>query len=167
VTRIELLEQLRERILRYAASRIERDQAEDLTQEVMLVLHEKYGHLDQAEDLLPLSLTVLRFKMMAAARKSMRRGEAGMLAIEEAPVPDGNPGPELQAIREEQRRRLVAALQELGERCRELFRWKLAGKSFGEIQGLMGAASINTVYTWDLRCRKELGARLEKGGLPQ
>ena len=42
--RAQLLERLRERILAFAASRNARDQAEDLVQEVMIVLHEKYAH---------------------------------------------------------------------------------------------------------------------------
>jgi RNA polymerase sigma-70 factor (ECF subfamily) len=44
----------------------------------------------------------------------------------------------------------------LGERCRELISLNLVGKSFGEIQQIMGAGTINTVYTWDHRCRKNL-----------
>ena len=49
-------------------------------------------------------------------------------------------------------------MDQLGERCRELFKWKLEGKSFPEIQKIMGQNSINTIYTWDLRCRKQLFA---------
>jgi RNA polymerase sigma-70 factor (ECF subfamily) len=52
--------------------------------------------------------------------------------------------------------RMQAAVAQLGERCRALFRLKLQGKTFSEIQQIMGAASINTVYTWDSRCRKNL-----------
>jgi RNA polymerase sigma-70 factor, ECF subfamily len=37
---------------------------------------------------------------------------------------------------------------------------KLEGKTFPEIQGILGAASINTIYTWDLRCRKQLQERM-------
>ena len=49
---------------------------------------------------------------------------------------------------------------DLDDRCREIFRLKLLGKSYVEIQQELGAASINTVYTWDARCRKELLVRL-------
>jgi RNA polymerase sigma-70 factor (ECF subfamily) len=35
-------------------------------------------------------------------------------------------------------------------------RLKLQGKTFSEIQKAMGAPAINTVYTWDHRCRKNL-----------
>ena len=75
MTRPEQLERLRERIFRFAASRIAADRAEDLAQEVLLVLEEKYAHLDRLEDLLPLSLQIMRFKMTASLRKSHRRGE--------------------------------------------------------------------------------------------
>ena len=44
----------------------------------------------------------------------------------------------------------------LGDRCRELMRLKLQGKAFPEIQKIMGVAAINTIYTWDHRCRKNL-----------
>jgi RNA polymerase sigma-70 factor (ECF subfamily) len=52
--------------------------------------------------------------------------------------------------------RMKVAFGKLGERCRELFRYKLAGLPFPEIRTKMGAASVNTVYTWDLRCRQRL-----------
>jgi RNA polymerase sigma-70 factor (ECF subfamily) len=48
-----------------------------------------------------------------------------------------------------------------------LFRLKLEGKSFAEIQTILGARSINTIYTWDARCRKRLlelmGGSWERG----
>ena len=48
----------------------------------------------------------------------------------------------------------------MGERCRELMRWKLEGYNFPEIQKRMNVSSLNTLYTWDFRCRKELLERL-------
>ncbi len=51
---------------------------------------------------------------------------------------------------------MTAAVSGMGDRCRELFRLKLEGKAFPEIQVLMKANSINTIYTWDARCRKDL-----------
>ncbi len=52
--------------------------------------------------------------------------------------------------------RLLTAVAQLGERCRDLFRLKLEGHRFPEIQKIMGQRSINTIYTWDLRFRKQL-----------
>ena len=161
LSRSALLERLRERIVAFAASRMQRDAAEDLAQEVLMLLHEKYGKLDRLEDLLPLSLKILRFKMMAYRRKALRHGEYTQVAADEIQMADGRLDPLAATEQRELRERLIAALSQLGERCRRLFALKLDGKSFADIQQILGAASINTVYTWDFRCRKEL---LEKMG---
>lgn len=159
-SRDEILLKLRERIVGLAASRLQRDAAEDLAQEVLILLHEKYAHLDRLEDLLPLSLQILRFKMMAYRRKAQRRGEYTRVPIDEIQVPDGSSDPLDAARQAEMRERLLASIATLGERCRKLLALKLDGKSFQEIQSILGAATLNTVYTWDFRCRKELLDRM-------
>jgi RNA polymerase sigma-70 factor, ECF subfamily len=154
--REQLLAKLRERIVGFAASRIQRDAAEDLAQEVLLLLHEKYGHLDRLEDLLPLSLQIVRYKMMAYRRKAQRRGEYTKVPVDGVPLPDDGVDPLTAAEQRELCERLIHCISKLGERCRKLFALKLDGKSFAEIQKALGASSINTVYTWDFRCRKNL-----------
>lgn len=156
MTRDEVLSQLRERIVAFATSRMGRDTAEDLAQEALILLEEKYGHVTELSELLPLSLQIVRFKMAGARRKSMRRGESSQIPIEELQLPSSALTPEEQARRQQSVEKLTAAVQKLRERCRELFRLKLLGRSFAEIQEHFGAASINTVYTWDARCRKNL-----------
>jgi RNA polymerase sigma-70 factor (ECF subfamily) len=156
MSRDAILAQLRERIVAFAASRMGRDVAEDLAQEVLMVLEQKYSHLAEIGDLLPLSLQIVRFKMVGARRKSVRRGEFGQVPVDEIQVASSAASPEEEARRQQSVTRLAAAIQKLGERCRELFRLKLLGRSFAEIQEELGAASINTVYTWDARCRKNL-----------
>lgn len=42
MNRDQILATLRERILAFATSRVSRDHAEDLTQDAMTILHEKY-----------------------------------------------------------------------------------------------------------------------------
>lgn len=158
--RTELLARLRERIFAFAASRIGREGAEDLAQEVLLVIHEKYGHLEALEELLPLSFQILRFKLAGRWRKEARRGERSQADVEELPLASEGPDPQAQAERAELLERLAAGLKELGPRCRELFRLKLQGRAFAEIQAAMGAETLNTVYTWDHRCRKQLLAKL-------
>ena len=155
-SREEILLKLRERIVAFAASRIQRDAAEDLAQEVLILLHQKYGHLERLEDLLPLSLQIVRFKMMAHRRKAQRRGEYTQVPMDEIQVPDGAADPLAAAEQREMRERLIAAVSKMGERCRKLFGLKLEGKSYAEIQQILGVGSINTVYTWDFRCRKHL-----------
>ena len=121
-----------------------------------MLLHEKYAHLDRVEDLLPLSLQIVRYKIMSQRRKAARRGEYSQVSITDIPLPDLSANPADQMERREMLDRLARAIAQLGERCRELMRLKLQGKTFPEIQKAMQAAAINTVYTWDHRCRKHL-----------
>ena len=154
--RDEILLRLRERIVAFAASRIAGDAAEDLAQETLMLLHDKYAHVTRLEELFPLSMRIMRFKMVAMRRKSYRRGEAGQVSIDDIQIPDSAPDPATFVERKEMMERMTAAIAKLGTRCREIFRLKLLGRSFAEIQVEMRAASINTVYTWDARCRKQL-----------
>ena len=156
MSRDEILAQLRERIVAFAASRMGRDTAEDIAQETLILLEEKYADVVELSELLPLSLQIVRFKMAGARRKSVRRGESSQIPVDELQLPSTSLTPEEQARRQQSVERLTAAVQRLGERCRELIRLKLLGRSFAEIQEHFGAASINTVYTWDARCRKNL-----------
>jgi RNA polymerase sigma-70 factor, ECF subfamily len=154
--RDQILASLRERILAFATLRVSKAQAEDLAQEVLVVLYEKYGRVTEMSELVPLAFQVLRFKMLDAHRKSLRRGEYNQESVENLPLADPGDDPATQLDQKQRVDRLLAAMAELGERCRELFKWKLEGNSFPEIQKLMGETSINTIYTWDLRCRKQL-----------
>lgn len=156
MNRDQILGGLRERILAFATLRISREQAEDLTQDVLSLLHEKYAHVTDLTELVPLAFQVLRFKMLDAHRKALRRGEYNRESVEDLPLADPADDPAAQLDQKQRVDRLMAALAKLGERCRALFKWKLEGKSFVEIQKLMGQKSINTIYTWDLRCRKQL-----------
>jgi RNA polymerase sigma-70 factor, ECF subfamily len=153
--RDRILTLLRERIVRFAASRLSGDAAEDLAQEVLIVLHEKYAHVTGLEDLLPLSLQIVRYKILGERRKMVRHGEYSLVSVDDVPLAAPT-DTEREAGRRLTVERLRKALPLLGERCRQLLRYKLEGKSFAEIRALMGAASINTIYTWDFRCRKNL-----------
>ena len=154
--RDQILDTLRERILAFATLRVSKAQAEDLAQEVLVVLHEKYARVTELTELVPLAFQILRFKMLDAHRKSLRRGEYNQESVEDLPLADPGYDPAAQLDQKQRVDRLLAAIGQLGERCRELFKWKLEGKNFPEIQKLMGQNSINTIYTWDLRCRKQL-----------
>ncbi len=154
--RTAALATLRERIVAFAASRYARESAEDLAQEVLVVLHEKYAHLERMDDLVPLSFQILRFKLAALRRKSFRHGEHAQVDAEEFPLASDAPDPEAAYAKRQLLERLGEGLAKLGARCQELFRLKLQGKGFAEIQALLGAETLNTVYTWDHRCRKQL-----------
>jgi RNA polymerase sigma-70 factor (ECF subfamily) len=124
------------------------------------VLHEKYATLDRVEDLLPLSLEIARFKILGARRKTVRRGEHTQVSVDDLPLASRDADPFEQAARRQRLSRLETALAGLGEKCRELFRLKLEGHTFAEIQKRLGVAAVNTLYTWDFRCRKQLLERL-------
>lgn len=166
--RTAILAALRERIVAFAASRYAGSHAEDLAQEVLVLIHEKYGHLDRLEDLVPLAFQILRFKLAAHRRKAARRGEYDAVDVEAFPPASDAPDPATVLERKELLAKLMGGIAGMGQRCRELFRLKLQGRSFPEIQGLMGATTLNTVYTWDHRCRKQLldalGGRWDAGG---
>jgi RNA polymerase sigma-70 factor (ECF subfamily) len=161
VDRDQTLGRLRERILRYAASKLGGDSAEDVAQEVLMVLHEKYADVDRIEDLVPLSLEIARFKIWGARRKSVRRGENTAVSVDDVPLAGSTPDPLEQTERRQRLDHLEAALKQLGARCRELFRLKLEGYSFPEIQARLKVESLNTLYTWDFRCRKQLAEKLD------
>jgi len=59
MNRDTVLEQLRERILAFATLRVSRDRAEDLAQDVLVVLHDKYAHVMELTELVPLAFQVL------------------------------------------------------------------------------------------------------------
>jgi len=125
-----------------------------------MLLHEKYAHLERPEDLLPLSLQIVRFKIMSHRRKAARRGEYTQVSVTDIALPDLSSNPADYAERKEMLDRLTRAVAQLGGRCRELIRLKLQGRTFPEIQKIMGAGAINTVYTWDHRCRQNLIERM-------
>ncbi len=134
---------------------------EDVAQETLLVLEVKYSHVEALEELVPLAMQIARFKIMAQHTKSVRRGEGASVPVDEYPIADPSEDAEAMLVRRERLDQLETALLALGDRCRELFRLKLRGLKFPEIQREMGAESINTVYTWDLRCRKQLMERMK------
>ena len=62
MTQEEIIGKLRERILAFATSRGLGDGAEDLVQDVLVVLHEKYPNVTDLTELVPLSFQILRYK---------------------------------------------------------------------------------------------------------
>ena len=154
--REQILRKLRERIVAFAASHLRGDSAEDLAQEVLILLHEKYQHVDRLEELVPLALQIARFKIMSTRRKALRHGEYTQISVTDIQLPDLNADPANALERKTRLERLARAVPQLGEQCRELLRMRLEGRKTSEIQKQLGARSVNTIYTWEFRCRQRL-----------
>lgn len=135
MTRDQIIGQLRERILAFATSRGSRDVAEDLAQEVLLVLHKKYPQVTELTELVPLTFQILKYKMLDLHRRNLRRGEYHQESIDDQPLADPGDDPAMQAEQKERVGQLIEALQQLGARCKELFRLKLQGHTFRKFNG--------------------------------
>src|SRR6185295_1154088 len=135
--RDDILKHLRERIVAFATSRLMGEVAEDLAQDVLVVLHEKYQHVTELAQLVPLAFQILRFKMLEAKRKAVRRGEYNQEPIEDLELADPAGDPSMDAERRQQVERLMGAITQLTPRCLQIFRWKLEGKGFDEIRALL------------------------------
>ena len=161
----ELVELYGDRVFRLLLRMLaRREEAEDMAQETLLVLEQKYADKDRPEDLLPLAFQVLRFKLSEFRRKATRRGEWDTAPVDDLPLADGRADHALDRERRELQVRLEDAIAKLDGRCRDLFRLKLEERTFEEIRQIMNAAAINTVYTWDHRCRQRLLELLTKEG---
>ena len=110
--RDETLKLLRERIVAFAASRSMGEMAEDLAQEVLVVLHEKYPSVCELTELVPLAFKILRYKMGEARRKAMRRGEYNLVSIEDVLLADPGEDQAGELLRKERLERLSRAVAE-------------------------------------------------------
>jgi RNA polymerase sigma factor (sigma-70 family) len=155
LTRETALASLRLRILSAARRRLSPADAEDLTQDVLLLLTTKYGEVEEPAQLVALGLEILRKKQADLWRKSARRGAASAEDATEVPLPHGGPGPDTIASDRERLRLFAEAVARLEGRCREILRRKLEGLSFVEIAAELGRP-VNTIYSWDFRCHERL-----------
>lgn len=156
----EFLATLRVRLFEYAAYKGVRGRADDVVQETMLTLLEKYGELPTRPDVVRVAYTICRYKVLESFHGRQHE-----------PLPDhlpvADPTPSIDAslaeaqVRARDQRRVRAALQELCERCRQLFKLRLQMRQTDEIARIMGAAE-STVYVWEHRCRKRMLAALHR-----
>ncbi|MEX5215108.1 MAG: hypothetical protein NW703_13190 [Nitrospiraceae bacterium] len=117
------------------------------------MLHDKYPQAVDATELVPLVFQILRYKMADAHRKALRRREYHQASIDDLPLADQTDDPAFGLERKQGVERLVNAMAQLGERCRELFKWKLEGKTFPEIQRLMGQVGVRGAECEVIRVR--------------
>jgi RNA polymerase sigma factor (sigma-70 family) len=168
LSRDEVLTRVRARVLGAARARLSPADAEDLTQEALVLLTTKYAHVTAAEELVALGVRIVALKRAAFWRKGTRRQKLNGTPprpVEpggEDPldgVPGVSPDPEAIAIAKQRLALFVEAAARLDGRCREILRRKLQGASFVEIAGEL-ERPVGTVYSWDHRCHQRLKALL-------
>lgn len=128
------------------------------------MLIKKYGDVRQIEDLLAIGMKTMKFKILGHRRKAKHSGIDGAQPVDDLQLRSEQPDAAEQLERRELADRLAAAVNKLGDRCRQLYRHKLAGKTYEEIRELMGAKTTGAVYTWDFRCLQQL--KIQIGGRP-
>lgn len=125
------------------------------------MLLNKYSHVTALEDLTKLSVKILAYKMKESRVAEIRAQREASAQVDELPIADGRRSTLEDLLRSESVARIKMAIDGLGERCRQLLLLKLQGLGFKEIQERMAAKALNTVYTWDFRCRSQLAEVLQ------
>ncbi len=166
--RDQVYEQLRARIVRWATSSVGRDRAEDLAQEVLVVLSEKYSDREDLKELLRIAFTTLNNKILNANRRRARWKTNQDVPIETFLLTPAatNPGlqesdPQEWVVRREMRGHLRTAITRLRPPCQELFRLELQGHSLKEIIEILGAPA-GTIYARHFRCLEALKKEARK-----
>jgi len=168
LSRDEVLARVRARVLAVARARLSPADAEDLTQEALVLLTTKYAHVAAPEELVALGIRIVAFKRSAFWRKATRRKQMDVPPsgpVDPADgdpfdrVPAGSPDPEAIALAKQRLSIFVEVAARLEGRCREILRRKLQGASFVEIAAEFGRP-VGTVYSWDYRCHQRLKALL-------
>jgi RNA polymerase sigma factor (sigma-70 family) len=164
--REEALERVRARILSAARSRLSPADAEDVTQEALVLLTTKYAHVSAPEELVAIGVKIVSLMRRGLWRKSARRRALGLTPVEAGDSgvdpfdgPSDFPDPERIARDRQRFAMYLEAVSRLDGRCRDILRRQFEGASFVEIAKELGRPD-NTVYSWAHRCNQRLKAIL-------
>jgi RNA polymerase sigma factor (sigma-70 family) len=141
---------IRERVRAFVTGRIGREVAEDIAQGCVVVLMEENPHVRDRESMLKLAIGIARNKIYEHCRRQSRTQSL------EGVEPVTNPATPITIEQEQIVNLMLSAMLKLSERCQALLRMRLASKTTSEIQALLGAKSIFTVFGWQKQCFKKL-----------
>ena len=163
MTREEILEKLSIRITRWASSKfgISHTDAEDISQDTLLLIHTRYIHVDAETDLVPIAFRIAGFKC-----REMQRGKARLKDWPEGYDPASEDlAPDEAVDRDRWLQWILTSLPKLGERCLRIFQLQLLGKTTTEITGILGLTE-NNLYVTAMRCRRKAFELAPKGARP-
>jgi RNA polymerase sigma factor (sigma-70 family) len=155
VDREETFRLLRERIVKYGQSHVS-GFAEDLVQDAITLLLDKYKEKDQLDDLIPLGIAVMKNKISDLRRSSGFRAAKGGVDAQTASLPSKEPRPDQVFEKNERTALLVAGVRRLSEDCRELLKFRVQGMSTEQIHKHRPGWTLENVNLRIYRCKEKL-----------
>lgn len=150
--RDDFISSIRVRLIAYVSSKGIGELASDVAQDTLVVLLQRYSHIDNEAELIPLAFGICARKIHEA-RRFLARGGDGSTEMAELRSFQPSPYDEFEGL--EVRVRLKHAVRRLSGRCRELMRLRLLGLSAAEIAAQLKTTPA-TLYVWKHRCHKNL-----------
>jgi RNA polymerase sigma factor (sigma-70 family) len=135
--------------------------AEDISQDTLLLIHLRYPHLDSESNLVPLAIRIAGFKCRERRRGTWRRSE---WPEEYEPATD-ELLPDEQLDRDRWLNWMKSSLHNLGARCLRIFELQLQGKTTAEIAAAL-AITENNLHVAALRCRRRALELAPSGARP-
>jgi RNA polymerase sigma-70 factor (ECF subfamily) len=148
-----LLELVRVRIVGFATYLGCGSDSEDIAQETLLVLHNRYAAVEDRGEMLKLAV-----RICANLAMNWRRRRSNSAQVAEVPDAIADPlgrNPESALIEKQLQELLLKAIRESDERCKQLLRLRLGGAKTKDIAALVGAkpGAVDTAY---FRCLQRL-----------
>jgi RNA polymerase sigma factor (sigma-70 family) len=151
-----ILLKVRDRIFRYAASWLSKENAEDMTQEAVIVLMTKYRHLTDEEELFATGIKTFKWKKWGFFRKSERRGDNKLQQVDSLPLPAAGDDPEMSLLRKTAAKQMAQAIANMDENCRKVLYYWMNKTGAAETARRMGLDSENAVNLRVKRCKAKL-----------
>lgn len=151
--RNELYETLRERIRIFLTSKVGEQMAQELTQQVLLVMWRKYADKTSPEEAVKIAVGIGKKLLLARFRDSRPIVDT---PVDEIPLADSRPLP---GDEEDENPQVVVFREFLTsprctEQCRKLFQLDLAGIEIEQVMTRMNTSSKQDIFNWRHRCRK-------------
>jgi RNA polymerase sigma factor (sigma-70 family) len=163
----DILAIVRDRVFRFAASRMSREDADDMAQTVMTIMYQKYRDVTNPDQAMAIATGILTRVRIGWYRKRLRRGEDRNEQVDVLPLADERDTPERAAARKRAAHQVHSAIAALDERCQKVIRLSLEGFGGREISTFLKMPSPNAADLALSRCRAKLRQTLHPGLLEE